>query len=233
MFEAAREAIPSDKMFMAGTGMESTRETIRWTREAARIGADCALVVTPCYFKGGMTPAALSIHFQRVAEESEIPVLLYNVPQFTGVNMGAELVAELSLHPNIVGIKDSSGNITQLSAIIRNTSPEFAVFVGAAPVFFPALCMGAAGGILAVANVLPDPMVEIQALYEAGKYDEARALQQLVTPLAQWVTVGHGIGGLKMVMDEIGYFGGEPRLPLQPPAETLREEVRKMLRTFS
>ena len=229
VLEACREVIPEDRLYMAGTGLESTIETIRFTNQAAETGADCALVITPCYFKARMTPQALREHFLRVAEGAKIPVLLYNVPQFTGVNMNPGLVARLAEHANIVGIKDSSGNVEQLSEIIRLSGPDFAVFVGAAPVFFPSLCMGATGGILAAANVIPDLLVRIQELHADKRYDEARDLQHRLNPLCQWVTSGQGIGGLKLAMDEAGYFGGEVRSPLLMPPNELRSEVREML----
>src|SRR4030066_634119 len=159
VMEVSREAIPKSKIMLVGTGMESTEETIRFTNQMAKMGADCALVVTPCYFKGSMRPQILYDHFIAVAESSRIGILLYNVPQFTGINLDAEVVAKLSFHPNIVGIKDSSGNIGQLNDIIHLSRKGFVVFVGSAPVFFPALCIGAAGGILAVANVAPEEYV--------------------------------------------------------------------------
>jgi 4-hydroxy-2-oxoglutarate aldolase len=227
--EVSREAIPASKIMLVGTGMESTQETIRFTNQAAKIGADCALVVTPCYFKGSMKPQILYDHFISVAESSRIGILIYNVPQFTGINMEPEWVARLSEHPNIKGIKDSSGNIGQLSEIIHLSQRGFAVFVGSAPVFFPALCMGAVGGILAVANVVPQEWVQIQTLFNKGKTDEARALQNRLTPLARAVTTKYGIGGLKMAMDLAGYFGGNPRLPLKKPGKDVEEELKRLL----
>ncbi len=233
VIEVAREAIPETKLLLAGTGLESTRETIRFTNEAGRIGADCALVVTPCYYKGSMSQTVLHDHFLAVAEASRIGILLYNVPQFTGVNLEPDTVARLSRHPNIYGIKDSSGNIAQLSQIIGQSEQGFAVFVGAAPVFYPALCVGAAGGILAVANVVPEVCVDIQRLYEDGRPAEARALQMRMTPLAQAVTVKHGIGGLKMAMDLAGYFGGNPRRPLKRPGAEAEKELKMLLQRLT
>ncbi|MDO9124243.1 MAG: dihydrodipicolinate synthase family protein, partial [Deltaproteobacteria bacterium] len=150
-------------------------------------------------------------------------------PQFTGINLDAEVVAKLSFHPNIVGIKDSSGNIGQLNDIIHLSRKGFAVFVGSAPVFFPALCIGAAGGILAVANPAPEECVRILSLYHQGKMAEATASQNRLTPLAKAVTVKYGIGGLKMAMDLTGYFGGNPRLPLKRPGKETEEELKKLL----
>ncbi len=229
VLETARKAIPTSKIMLVGTGMESTRETIHFTNQAANLGADCALVVTPSYFKGSMKPRILYDHFIAVAGSSHIGILVYNVPQFTGINLEAEWVARLSEHPNILGIKDSSGNIDQLTEIIRLSQKGFSVFVGSAPVFFPALCVGAVGGILAVANVVPQKCVEIQTLFDKDKTDEARALQNRLIPLAKAVTTKHGIGGLKMAMDLAGYFGGSPRLPLKKPEREAEEELKGLL----
>ena len=227
--EVSRESIPKSKIMMVGTGMESTQETIRFTHQVANMGADCALVVTPAYFKGSMKPQILYDHFIAVAESSQIGILIYNVPQFTGINLEPEVVAKLSHHPNIIGIKDSSGNIGQLSEIIHLSKKGFAVFVGSAPVFFPALCVGAVGGILAVAQVVPQGCIKIQDLFNKGKMDEARALQSQLTPLAKAVTTKYGIGGLKMAMDLVGYFGGAPRSPLKRPGREVEEELKRLL----
>jgi 4-hydroxy-2-oxoglutarate aldolase len=229
VIEVSREAIPKSKIMLVGTGMESTQETIRFTNQAAKLGANGALVVTPSYFKGSMRPQILYDHFISVAESSKIGILIYNVPQFTGINMEPELVAKLSEHPNIIGIKDSSGNIGQLSEIVHLSRKGFAVFVGSAPVFFPALCVGAVGGILAVAQVVPQECVQIQDLFTKGKMDEARALQSRLTPLAKAVTTRYGIGGLKMALDLTGYFGGHPRPPLKRPGKEVEEELKRML----
>ena len=227
--EVSRESIPTSKIMLVGTGMESTQETILFTNQMAKIGADCALVVTPSYFKGSMKPQILYDHFIAVAESSRIGILIYNVPQFTGINLDPEVVAKLSEHSNILGIKDSSGNIGQLSEIINLSQKGFAVFVGSAPVFYPALCIGAVGGILAVANVVPQECVQIQNLFDKGKMEEARLLQSRLTPLAKAVTTKYGIGGLKMAMDLAGYFGGNPRLPLKRPGKEVEEEVKRLL----
>ena len=227
--EISRESIPTSKIMLVGTGMESTQETILFTNQMAKIGADCALVVTPSYFKGSMKPQILYDHFIAVAESSRIGILIYNVPQFTGINLDPEVVAKLSEHSNILGIKDSSGNIGQLSEIINLSQKGFAVFVGSAPVLYPALCIGAVGGILAVANVVPQECVQIQNLFDKGKMNEARLLQSRLIHLAKAVTIKYGIGGLKMAMDLAGYFGGNPRLPLKKPGKEVEEELKRLL----
>ena len=229
VMEVSRESIPTPKVMMVGTGLEATQETIQFTNQAAKMGADCALVVTPSYFKGSMKPQILHDHFVAVAESSQIGILLYNVTQFTGINMEPELVAKLSEHPNILGIKDSTGNIGQLSEIVHLSRKGFAVFVGSAPVFYPALCVGATGGILAVANATPEPCVQIFDLFKEKKFDQARELQYRLTPFAKGVTTKYGIGGLKMGMDLAGYFGGDPRPPLKKHGTEVREELKQLL----
>jgi len=229
VIDVCRNSIPTDRIMIVGTGLESTQETILFTNLAAKMEADYALVITPSYFKGSMKPEIIYEHFIAVAESSKIGILLYNVPQFTGINMEPELVAKLSKHPNILGIKDSSGNIGQLSQIVDLSQNGFAVFVGSAPVFFPALCIGATGGILAAANVIPQGWVQIQKLFNEGKLDEARDLQGQLTFLAKAVTTKYGIGGLKITMDLAGYFGGNPRAPLQRPGKEVEEELSQLL----
>jgi 4-hydroxy-2-oxoglutarate aldolase len=233
VIEVSREAIPTHKIMLVGSGMESTIETIRFTNDAARLGADMALVVTPYYFKGSMTPEVLYDHFVAVAEGAQIPILVYNVPQFTGINLAPGLVARLSLHPNIIGVKDSSGNIEQLTRIVHETADGFGVLVGSAPVLFPALCVGADGGILAVANALPELCTRLMGLFAGGNYPEALKLQNRLTPIALAVTGTYGISGLKKVMDFRGYFGGEPRRPLKkiaPEAEKDLADLFQQLR---
>ncbi len=226
---ASLEAAAPDKIIMAGTGAESTRATIAQTRRAAELGADCALVITPHYFKGQVTPARLADHYRRVAEEAPIPVLAYNFPQATGLNLPAGAVAEIAEHPNLVGIKDSSGNIAQLSELVRLCPPDFAVFVGSAPVFFPALCLGAVGGILAVANLVPERCVELMRAYQAGELERARELQWRLTALAVMVTTTYGVGGLKAAMAMAGYQAGRVRSPLAMPDKEATEALRREL----
>lgn len=205
---AAREAAAPGKQLVMGTGQESTRAAIHLTRLAAKHGADFVLVVTPAYFKGQMTPEALMTHFTRVADDSPIPVLLYNVPQFTALNLAPEVVAQLAQHPNIQGIKDSTGDIAQLTEIIRLVPRDFAVLVGSDTVFYPALCVGATGGVLATPNVIPDMLVELFRLFLEGDHRAALGLQRRINPLANLVIREYGIGGLKLAMDMTGFQGG-------------------------
>ncbi len=226
---ATREETGPEKILMVGTGAESTRATIRRTRRAAELGADCALVVTPAYFKSQMTPPRLAAHFQKVAEAAPIPILVYNFPQATGINLPAATVAELSEHPNIAGIKDSSGNLAQLSEIIHLSAEDFAVMVGNAEVFYPALALGADGAILAVSNLIPNFCVELMDRFQAGELGRARDMQWRLAHLAAMVTRLHGVGALKAAMDLAGYQGGGVRSPLTMPPPPVVEELEQLL----
>lgn len=230
--EVARQSVAQNIWLMVGAGEATTRATVDLARQAGRLGADAVLVAPPFYYKESMKPQVLEEHYKRVAEESPIPVFLYNVPQFTGMNMEPSLVAALAEHPNIKGIKDSSGNISQLTEILRCSPEGFRVFVGSALVFLAALSVGAHGGILAAANVLPEAFVELRERFLKGELEEARRLQWSLMAISRAVTGGYGIGGLKAAMDLAGYKGGEPRLPLKRPGEEGIEHLRELLRPW-
>ena len=217
------------RQVLAGTGLESTRATLELTRRAADAGADAALVLTPHYFRPQMTPDALRRHFEAVAEASPIPVLLYTVPQFTGVPCPPSLPAALSGHPRVQGMKDSSGDVALLGRIVASVPESFAVLCGSAPVFYPSLCAGAAGGVLAVACCAPRPAAALFRAFERGDHRSARRIQQALTPLAAAVTSTHGVPGLKAAMDVAGFRGGFPRPPLLPYEPALRGDLHQLL----
>lgn len=229
VWEVARKHIPNGKWFIAGTGCESTRETIALTRQAATIGADAALVVTPWYYKGAMKSRELVTHYTAVADASPIPILLYTFPQCTGVVMEPAAVARLAEHTNIVGMKDSSEVMGVFAEYIRVTPPSFQLFVGSALTFYMALCLGARGGILALSNVAPQECVQIHRLFIDGKPEEAKKLQLRLMPVANAIGPRFGIGGVKAAMALRGYYGGPPRPPLLPlkteEIEALRVEL--------
>jgi 4-hydroxy-2-oxoglutarate aldolase len=229
VWETARRAIPPGKLLIAGTGCESTRATIALTREAAQAGADAALVVTPHYYAAKMTPDSLVRHYEAVADASPIPILIYNVPKFTNVNVSAATIARAARHPNIVGVKDTSGNITQLADTVRLAGPGFQLLAGSAGFFFAGLAVGAVGGILALANIAPERSIELYRLFQAGRWDEAAELQRQVIPVNTAVTAGYGIAGLKAALDMLGYYGGPVRSPLLDLTESERQEVRAIL----
>jgi 4-hydroxy-2-oxoglutarate aldolase len=214
VWETARDAVPSGKLLIAGTGCESTQETIALTQKAAAAGADAALVVTPHYYSGSMTPPGLLRHYAAVAAASPIPVVIYNVPKFTHVDLDAATIAQASLQPNIVGIKDSSGNIAKLSDVVRLAEPGFQVLAGTGGFFFAGLSLGAVGGVLALANVAPRESIDIHRLHESGRWDEAAELQRQMLPVNAAVTTVYGIAGLKAALDMLGYYGGPVRSPL-------------------
>jgi 4-hydroxy-2-oxoglutarate aldolase len=226
---AAREAVPAGKTLIVGAGEESTRGTIAAVRRAAKAGADVVLVRTPCYFKNQMTTDLFVRHFTAVADASPVPVLPYNVPGLTGVKMAAEAVAKLSAHPNIPGVKDSSADLTQIADLVATTPPGFRVLVGSAPTLYASLCVGAIGGIVAVACVVPGLAVELYDLVRAGRHADALALQRRLTPLAKSVTTTFGVAGLKAAMDMVGYVGGLPRRPLPPPTPQMIDIIRAQL----
>ena len=227
---AAREAVPAGKLLIAGTGRESTRAAVDACRRAAALGADLALVRPPAYYKGQMTPDVLIEHFRRVAEASPIPVLLYNLPA-TGVVLTLPVVTAVADHPNVVGMKETSPELERLGQFTA-IGGGFAVLSGWAPVIYPAVTIGAAGGILAVANVLPNQCVALHEHAAAGRHAEALALQRLITPLAQLVSSIHGIAGLKAALDMLGYHGGPTRAPLQPVSDRARDEIARALAPF-
>jgi len=224
----AREGVPRDRVLLAGTGRQSTRATIEATTRAARAGADAVLVLTPYFLKSQMTPDAFVEHFRAVADASPVPVLLYNNTSVTSVNLPPDAVAALSAHPNIVGLKDSNGDVGQVAATIARVPPAFTLLTGSAATLFPSMMVGAAGAIIAVANVVPDVCVKLYDLVRAGNYDEARLLQRRLTPLAQAVAGGYSIPGLKVAMEIAGYVGGDVRRPLRPAKPEAREVLRRL-----
>lgn len=227
VIEAARTAVPSDRLLIAGVGQESTRATIAAAKRAATRGADLALVRPPATYKNQMSTEVLVAHFRAVADASPIPVLLYNLT-VAGVVLTVPIVAQLAEHPNILGIKETSVDLERLGQF-AGIGSGLRVLSGSAPVFYPALMSGAVGGILAVANVLPEACVRLYDLAIAGKHDEALALQRALTPLAQLVTTTYGVGGLKAALELVGFTGGAPRSPLAPVSETARQQIARAI----
>jgi 4-hydroxy-2-oxoglutarate aldolase len=222
-------AAPGMKI-IAGTGCESTWQTVELTNACARLGAHAALVVTPFYYGSRMNEAALYQHFTAVADRSDIPILIYNVTKFTNINVSVGLTARLSRHPNIIGIKDSNGNVSTLGEMVSAVDKDFSVLVGTAGALFGALTLGAVGGVLALANVAPEACVRIQQLLKQGDIDAARVLQLRMLPVNTAVTATYGVPGLKAALDMLGYFGGDPRPPLLPASEKERGEVGEILK---
>lgn len=228
----AKYAAP-EKLLIAGSALESAKETICLTNRAAELGYKAALVRTPNYFKNQMTkPETQMLYYRTVADQARIPVLLYNFPQMTGVDLAAETVLALAEHPNIVGIKDSSGNVQRVMDIVRDAPQGFQVLVGSAQVLLPSLMMGASGGILAFANPAPYAAIAIWEAFRTREEEAARDWQSRVGRAASR-TAKYGIPGLKHAMDLNGYYGGPPRVPLSaigPDAKRDVEEAFKDLK---
>lgn len=233
VWAAVREIAAPGKVLIAGTGVDSTAETIERTNRAAALGYHVALVKTPHYYKPQMTPLVLIEHFRHVADAARIPVLLYCVPQFTGVAIEANAVAHLAEHPNIIGIKESSGNIQRIAEIIRAAPQSFQTLAGSASTFWPSLAVGAVGGILALACVLPELCVELYETARAKDSQRALILQQRLLLAAIKVVGELGIPGVKYAMDRLGYHGGPPRPPLLPLSEAQKREVDTALASAS
>jgi 4-hydroxy-2-oxoglutarate aldolase len=229
---AAREAIPRDRAFIAGTGANSTLQTLRQTRRAAEIGANAAIIITPHYFtKGFSLPAAQIRHYLAVAEASPIPIIIYHFPLNTGIGLEAETVARIAEHPNVCGIKDSSGNIPQAAQIIDQTPKSFHVLVGAASALLPGLAIGASGGILALAVISAREFCQVYALAKGGRWEEAKELAARMMPVDRGVPGRYGIGGLKAALDLQGFFGGPCRAPLSTPDGDAIEDIKEILAT--
>ena len=226
---AVREVADRGKRLIAGTGAESTAETIAKTKRAAELGYDVALVKTPYYYKPAYKPAVFARHYRSVADASPIPVLLYSVPVFTGVALESADVIALSDHPNIVGIKDSSGDVRRVGETIAGTPGEFQTLVGAASTVLPCLAIGARGAILALASALPEKCVELYRLFAAGKMEAARELQLALVTASRVIVSEMSIAGVKYAMEQRGYRGGVPRLPLLPLQEEQKKRLSAML----
>jgi len=226
---ASIEVAAPEKLLIAGTGAESTSETIARTRRAADLGYAAALVKTPYYYKPVYKAETFIRHYRAVADASPIPVLLYSVPQFTGITLETPEILTLAAHPNIVGIKDSSGNIQRAAEIVAGARPDFQVLTGGAAVIYPALAVGARGAILALAAALPEKCAELFLLFESGRHEQAKALQLELAVASKRIVSEQGIAGVKYAMDLRGYNGGLPSLPLLPLPEEKKQSIAAVI----
>ena len=220
--------IVSGKRLIAGTGAESTAATIELTQAAADLGAAAALVGPPYFFKPSFTPAILIDHYRAVADESPIPLLIYNVPAFTGIDFASATLLALAEHERIVGVKDSSASVVKIASVLA-VRPDFQVFAGSGSALLPFLSVGAVGGIMALANFAAVPLRQMWEAFFAGRIEEARKLQLSLAEINIAVTARYGIPGLKYVLDRTGFYGGPPRRPLMPLGMAGREEIDHLL----
>jgi 4-hydroxy-2-oxoglutarate aldolase len=230
VFTAIREAAGPEAQILAGAGALSTRETIALCRLARESGADIALILPPAHYGGRMTSMALRAHYLAVADASPLPVLIYNMPgNAAGIDLDGETVITLSAHPNIIGLKDSSGNLAKMAEVVAGAREGFAVLAGSAGFLLPALVVGAVGAVAALANIAPRECLRLVELFEQGNLVEARALQARLVPVNTAVTSGYGVAGLKTALQFIAHYGGEPRRPLAPLGDAERVRLRSLL----
>jgi len=226
---AARESVPPDRTLIAGTGRESTQAAIRSAKRAGQLGVDAVLVRTPGFYKAQLTTDSLVQHYTAVADASSVPVLLYQFPALTGVTLEPRAVATLAEHPNVVGMKDSSGDILQLTDYIACGHGAFQVLSGSSTTFHQAVSLGASGGILALSCVLPELCVRFFEWSRDGRHTEARDLQQRLLPIARLVGSQYGVPGLKAAVALAGYDVGLPRRPLPPASEDSVRAIHEAL----
>jgi len=232
VFSAAREAAAPGRILIAGTGSESTAETISRSKAAASLGFDCVLVKTPSFYKSALNPDTLAEHYRRVADACQIPVILYSIPQLTGVALEADLVARLAEHPNIIGIKESSGNVQRVGEIIAAVPEKFQVVVGSADTLYASLLIGAVGGVLALADCLPELCIEVHRAVASDQMANARDLNRRILPASKKIVRQLGIAGVKWAMDYRGYYGGPVRGPLVPLNSAQKHEVEAMVNSL-
>lgn len=229
VIDTARRATPGTFTFIVGAGEQSIRGTIREIGHAAETGADAVLVITPSFYRSAITQAALIDYYTAVADAASVPVLLYSMPDLTGIVIEPETAAQLCQHPNIVGMKDSSNDVERFSRTVQLVDEEFAMMIGNGTVFAGALGAGARGGILAVGCCAPEICLEIFRAFQAKENERATRLQDRLTPLARAVTKTYGIGGLKTAMEMVGYVGGTVRAPLRRPSSQACAEIEQLL----
>jgi 4-hydroxy-2-oxoglutarate aldolase len=224
-----RDASSDKKLLIAGVGAEGVSETVRLANQAADLGYHAALVLPPFYYRVQMTrPETHALFFRAVADQCKLPVLLYNIPQVTGYALAPETVARIAEHPNIIGLKDSSGDLENLRRIVQAVPSGFQVLSGSGLNFRDALEMGAGGAILAIANAIPYACVTVWEAMRTREYEAARDWQQRMLPAARAIASQYGIPGLKYAMDLNGYYGGPPRLPFIPPGPSERASIESL-----
>lgn len=229
MVEHVRKFVPKEKLVIAGSGCESTRETVEMTALMAEVGADAVLVTTPCFYKNGMTNDAMIAHFLKVADSSPVPVILYSVPSNTGIDLAPEVIIKLSNHPNIIGLKDSGGDISKIGNLVFKTKHcGFQILAGSASFLYPSIALGCVGGVCALANVLPQEVCQLYELSRTGRHGDAQSLQQRLIAPNTAVTRKFGVPGLKNAMDWFGFYGGPTRSPLQALTSDEEASVRQM-----
>jgi 4-hydroxy-2-oxoglutarate aldolase len=229
VIETTRDEMSAGKLLLVGTGELSTRQTIEMTRRAHDLGADGGVVVTPFYYKKVLDDEHHEAHYMRIADNSPMPIMIYLIPQFSGVYLMQETVARLAEHPNIIGLKESSGDLTALKDLFRELkNSEFNVLVGSPAILTQGLDAGCAGAVLAVGALAPNTACSIKHAYNRSDYERAEDLQKRLAALAR-VTAASGIGHLKAAMDVVGLYGYLPRSPMPIPTDEERADIEKAI----
>jgi 4-hydroxy-2-oxoglutarate aldolase len=229
VWETVRAVLPAEKKIIAGTGCESTYATAKLNEVAAEAGADAALVITPHYYRSKMDGPAMVRHYTALAEQSALPLFIYNMPGNTGIDLSPDITLEIAQHPNVIGVKDSSGNVVKMGTIIPLAPSHFRVYAGSASFLYPAVALGAVGGVMALANLAPDLCADLYEYASTGKHDEARELQLRLIPLNTAVTSGFGIPALKQGLDWLGFYGGPVRSPLGELNDAQKATLRELM----
>ncbi len=229
LVHSAKEVAAEDKHIIVGTARESTKITLEFSRRMEDLGIDATLIRTPSYFKALMTADALKRHYFTIADNVKVPLIIYHIPRYTGLDLSPELLVELSKHENIAGIKDSSGNMAFLDRIIPHLDRNFDYLLGAGSMLFPGIMMGACGGVLALSDVATSLCTELYRLSISKQWEEAKKLQHDLVALNQALTVEHGIPAIKYALDQIGFFGGPCRLPIQPLENPAKQKIQNIL----
>lgn len=224
------ETAKKDRHVIVGSGLESLRETIKLTNKAAKLGVESALVLTPSYYGGKMTTKSMVTFFTELANNSDIPIMIYNVSKFTHYNISADAVAQLAQHPNIIGMKDSNGDVPQLATFKRVTPDDFNLMVGTFSAWYPALTLGIKAGIHALANCNPNECTAVQTEFDAGNWEKARDIYQRMFAVNTAVTGTYGIAGLKYACDLMGYRGRQVRVPLMPCSDEEKAGIEAILK---
>lgn len=227
--EWARDVVPSMRPLVAGAGAESTRAVIRLARRFGEAGVDAVLVHAPSYFGVSLSASDLRDHYQAIADASPVPVLIYHMPKFTHVDLDAGLVGEISRHPNVVGIKDSSGDLKRFAEYTEACDGDCRLFVGNGALLFSALELGAAGGIVALGLLAPEEYGEMLRHYRAGRLPRAGQIQERLAPAHRQIVGAFGARGVKAALDLKGWHGGPPRPPLSPLREKDRKAVARVM----
>lgn len=229
LLDFARDIVPPDRALIVGAGAESTRATIRQLGPLGQIGADAALVSAPPYFGSTLTADAVVDHYRAIADASPVPIIVYHIPKFTHVVLEPGLVGELARHPNIVGLKDSSGDVRRFAAYSEQVPEDFRLLIGSGALLYTALELGAAGGIVAVGLLAPAGCARILHDFRAGNTRDAGRAQTTIAPVHNEVIARYGARGAKAALDLLGLAGGPPRPPLKPLSEKERRGVADAL----